>query len=180
MVPMLYRIPLLAVAVAFLSVGACAQTPASYGQQIAVAKTIVQDLKHIGVLTSTLTEKDLESINRAALGQGVKLFVGRVKDPSLIASLYKTLVNDKGSQIIWIPTQDDGLLHDMGFKYLRESSVRDKVGLLVPNNALVPSGALCSVATEEGKVKAYVNQRIAEAVGASIPAGEGPITFVVR
>lgn len=175
-------LPALVVILVVASIGVGhAQTPASFAQQIAVAKTMVQDLQQIGVLTSNLSDKELESINRAAAGQGVKLFIGKVKDMASVATMYKTLVSDKGSQIIWIPNAEDALLSDMGFKYLRESTVRDRVGLLVPNDALVPSGALCSILSEGGKVKAYVNQRVAAAVGANIPGGtDGPVTYVLR
>ena len=157
------------------------QTPAPYVQQVAVVKTLKADLSTIGVIESGLSEKSLQEIRRAGLGQGIKIVIGRAGSAGEVGPLYKKLVSESGVQMIWIPDPSDDMLLGIGFEYLRENTLSDKVGLIVPVEGLVQSGALCSVMTDGGKLKAFVNQRVAQVVGATIPAGDGEtITYVAR
>ncbi len=150
-----------------------AQSQVPYGQQIAVIKTIVPGVNSIGVMTSSLREKALEQIVRAATGQGVKVVVAKPEELSQITGLYNELVKDKKVNLLWIPDPEDKMLLGSGFDFLREKALGDKIGILVPQQSLVSLGALCSVVSENGKLTAYVSQRIAPLVGASVPAGDG-------
>ena len=49
----------------FAIAGASAQTSASYGQQIAVAKSLKPGLTTLGVFGSNLSDKTIEQISRA-------------------------------------------------------------------------------------------------------------------
>lgn len=153
----------------------------TYGQQLAVMKKIKAGLSTVGVLSNTLGDKALEDITRAAMGQGLKIFIARPKDAREIAALYKTLVVEKKVQMLWIPDGQDKLLLGVGFEFLKENALPDKIGLCVPDQGLVSQGALCSVGMENGKLTAYINQRISGVVGAEVPAEENsPINFVTR
>ena len=69
-----------------------AQTLASYGQQIAVAKMLRPDLAVLGVMSSKITDNAAESLTRAGMGQGVKIVIGRPQSAPDVPGLYKTLV----------------------------------------------------------------------------------------
>jgi ABC-type uncharacterized transport system substrate-binding protein len=147
-----------------------AQGQASYGQQIAVAKTLRSGLSTIGVFTSNLSDKAIEQINRAANAQGVKIVVAKPQDASQISSFYSKVVLEKKAELIWIPDAADQMLTGVGFEFLRAKALGDKIGLMVPTESMVPSGGLCMVLTEGGKVRVIVNQRIAQLIGISVPS----------
>lgn len=156
-----------------------AQSPASYGQQIAVMKMLKANLGTVGVLSSTISNKTMEDITRAAAGQGVKVVFARPKEAMEIAGYYKRLVGEKSVEVIWIPDVNDQLLLGIGFEFLKENTLPDKIGLYVPDQKFVSSGALCSVLSVSGKLTAYVNQKIARVVGVSVPSEEGSaVTYV--
>jgi ABC-type uncharacterized transport system substrate-binding protein len=147
-----------------------AQTQASYGQQIAVAKMLRAGLATIGVMTSNLSDKAIEQINRAATAQGVKIVVAKPQDASQISAFYAKLVSEKKAELIWIPDGGDQMLTGVGFEFLRAKALGDKIGLMVPSESMVPSGGLCTVLSEGGKVRVIVNQRIAQIIGISVPS----------
>ncbi len=174
------RLVCAALAIALGSI-ARAQSPAPYGQQIAVIKTIKPGIITIGVVASRLDEHSLEQIVRAATGQGIKIVVAKPQELTQVASLYNELVGDKKVDLLWIPDAGDKMLLGQGFEFLREKALHDKIGILVPDQALVSAGALCSVVTESGKLTAYVSQRIAPLIGASVPSDPGgSIRYVSR
>lgn len=152
---------------------------AGYAQQLAILKRLKPELTTIGVMGSTLSDKNIEAISHAAAGQGLKIAVGVPKSIRDIAEIYRKLV-EKGAQAIFIPDGSDNLVLGNGFEFLRESSLTDRVGIMVPQQSLVSGGALCSVTMEDGKIKAFVNQRIAQVVGANIPGGDEKVTYVTQ
>jgi ABC-type uncharacterized transport system substrate-binding protein len=157
-----------------------AQSPASFAQQLAVLKILKPGLTTIGVIQSGLSEKAMQDIRRAGLGQGVKVVIGKASSPGEVGPLYQKLVGEEGAQGIWIPDASDKMLLGIGFTYLREKALSDKVALLVPDESLVQSGAFCSVQSDGQKLTAFVNQRIAEVLGATIPGGGQDISYVTR
>jgi hypothetical protein len=68
----------------------------------------------------------------------------------------------------------------IGFEYLRESALADRVGVFVPQESMLAKGALCFVTTSGGKIKVYINQRIAQVIGATIPSDPSADRYVVR
>jgi ABC-type uncharacterized transport system substrate-binding protein len=154
---------------------------ASFGQQIAILKMIKPDLETIGIMATSLSEKDIANYTRSSLQQGVKVFIAQPKDAREIPVLYKKLISEKKVQLIIIPASDDKVLLDIGYEYLRENTLLDKVGLCVQDAALLSTGAFFALDKADGKLTAYVNQRVATIVGAMIPKQENPsITFVAR
>lgn len=151
---------------------------ASLGQQVAVMKTIKSDLKTVGVISSILNDKMTQDITRAGMSQGVTVVIAKPKDAREVASLYKKLVSDKKIQMLWIPDPADEIVMGLGMQYLIENAVMDKVGLCVPAKNLVAGGALCAIQSEDGKLTAFVNKKIAAVVGASVPAEASGINFV--
>ena len=151
----------------------------SYGQHIGVFKKLKADLTTVGVMTSNLSDKGIEEIQRVALQLGVKVFFAKGADGKDVPSLYKTLVNEKKVQFLWIPNADDRMLSV--FEYLKENAVPDKVGLCVPDQDLLTQGGLIFVTRENGKITAYVNQKMAAFVGVTMPSEEGSsINFVSK
>jgi ABC-type uncharacterized transport system substrate-binding protein len=146
------------------------QAPAWYGQQIGIAKKLRPDLKVIGVMGKELTDKAIESATRAGMGQGVTVVIVRPKSPTEIASLYKRLVSEKKAQMVLLPDPEDDLMTGLGFEYLREATLGDGVGLMVPKAEMVDGGGLCAVLTEGGNLKTLINHKVAGALGISIPA----------
>ncbi|HTX18070.1 MAG TPA: hypothetical protein VMG34_05345 [Bacteroidota bacterium] len=158
-----------------------AQGKPSYGQQIAVLKLLQPDLKVIGVMSSNLSDKEIQDITRAGLGQGEQIVVGIPQDPRDISQVYKKMVSEKKIQILWVPKSNDDLMMGVGFEYLRTNTLLDKVGLCIPDPSLLASGALCSVQIEGGKLTVYVNQKIASVLGAHVPTEESSsVTYVSR
>jgi ABC-type uncharacterized transport system substrate-binding protein len=158
-----------------------AQSTPGLGQHIGVMKVLYPGLKIIGVMGRDITEKMMQDLTRAGLGQGIQITIGRPKDAQEISAIYKKMVNEKGVQMLWIPESRDDLMMGVGFEYLRSTALLDKVGLCVPNQSLLASGALCSVQLEAGKVVTYVNQKIAGVLGINVPNDqESKITFVSR
>lgn len=154
---------------------------ATYGQQIAVMKIVNPNLKAIGVLGSALSDKNLQDIARAGLGQGVEIVVGRPKNAREISAIYQKMVSEKKVQMIWLPDVNDNLMLGVGFEFLRSTTLPDKIGLCVPNQSLLASGGLVSIHLESGKVTAYVNPQIASVLGASVPNDQSSgIAFVAR
>lgn len=158
-----------------------AQQTVTYAQMVFILKTLKPDLNIIGVLSNSLTEKDIASLTRGAQGQGVNVFVGQPGSAKEISELYKKLVSEKKAQIIIIPSADDEMILKVGFEYLVENSALDKVGLCVPDPQLLTQGAFCYITKENGKFAAYINQRVSTLVGAKIPeTGSPTITFVSK
>jgi hypothetical protein len=153
---------------------------AGYAQQFAILKRMKPELTTIGVIGSTLTDKNIEALTHAAVGQGLKIAVGVPKSIREIAEIYRKLVTENKVQIIFIPDGNDNIVLGNGFEFLKESSLSDRIGIMVPQQSLVGGGALCSVTMEDGKYKAFVNQRIAQVVGANIPGGDEKITYVTQ
>lgn len=163
------------------SPGARAQAAVPYAQQIYLMKTLKPSIKTIGVMGSGLSDEAIELLARAGAGQGVGIFVARPQNAKEIAMLYKKLTVEKAAEIIWIPEANDKLMAGVGFEYLRENTLVDKVGLCVPTFALVGEGALCNFHSQEGRLTAFVNKRIAEMVGVSIPgATANTVSYVVK
>ena len=120
-----------------------AQALASMSQQIAAMKMLNPGLKTIGVIGSTLTDKDLADITRYGMGMGVEMVFARPKDARDIASMYKKMVNDKKVQMVWMPDPNDKTMLEIGFEFLKDETLVDKIGLCVPKQELTQSGALC-------------------------------------
>ncbi|HVN47690.1 MAG TPA: hypothetical protein VMU30_02595 [Bacteroidota bacterium] len=152
---------------------------AGYAQQFAILKRMKPELTTIGVMGSMLNDKSIDALTHAAAGQGLKIVVGVPKSIHDVAEIYRKLV-DKGAQVIFVPDGSDNLVLGNGFEFLRESSLTDRIGIMVPQQSLVSGGALCSVTMEDGKYKAFVNQRIAQVVGANIPGGDEKVTYVTQ
>jgi uncharacterized protein YjaZ len=158
-----------------------AQSKPSFGQVLGVAKKLKTDLAVVGVMSTTLTSKDIESMTRSAMQQGVKLFVTEPKDVREVSALYKTLVNDKKVQLIIIPDNADKTMTGMGFDFIKENATIDRVGICAPDPSLVAQGAMCSVVRENDKIVVYVNQKVLAFVSAKIPTDEAStINFVLR
>lgn len=155
---------------------------ASFGQQVAILKMVKPDLEVIGIMTTTITEKDIASFTRSALQQGLKIFIAQPKDAREIPALYKKLITEKKAQLIFIPSSDDKVMLEIGYEFLKENALLDKVGICVPNATFLASGAFFALDKADGKLTAYVNQRVAAVVGAMIPKPEEnpSITFVAR
>ena len=166
--------------IAFLSQLAFAQKAGS-AQQIAVAKTLKAGLTTIGILSTTIDDKEIEKWTRAGMTLGVKVVIGKARVSMDVAGLYRTLVKDKGAQVIIIPDASDDVMTGVGFEFLRETAITDQVGVFAPTEALVANGALCCVTSEGGKLKAFVNQKIAAVLGANVPSDPGTsVTYVVK
>jgi ABC-type uncharacterized transport system substrate-binding protein len=158
-----------------------AQSKPSFGQQIAVIKILQPDVKIIGVMGATLSEKEIQDITRAGLAQGVQIVVGLPQNPREISDIYKKLVSDKKIQALLVPKGSDDMMMGVGFEYLRSNTLLDKIALYIPNPDLLSSGALCSVQVESGKLTVYVNQKIASLLGAHVPAEQSEsVTYVSR
>jgi hypothetical protein len=153
---------------------------ASFGQQVAVMKTIKADLKTIGVISSVMTDKMTQDLTRAGVSQGITIVIAKAKDAREVSSLYKKLVGERKIQILWIPDAGDDVVMGLGMDFLKENTAMDGVGLCVPAKNLVAGGALCCVQSEDGKLVAYVNKKIAAVVGATVPAESAGISFVMQ
>jgi ABC-type uncharacterized transport system substrate-binding protein len=157
------------------------QSTLSYGQYMYLLKSLKPALKNIGVMASTLTTEEIESLGRAATGLGIKVTVAKVTDARDIAGLYKTLVSEHRAEVIWIPDAADKLLLGVGFEYLRENTILDRVGLCVPARELVSDGALCSFKHDNQKFIVYVNRRVAQVVGINLPTNQNQdIAYVAQ
>jgi hypothetical protein len=157
------------------------QNAVTFGQQIAILKMIKPDLDAVGIMSTSLTEKEIGSMMRSSLQQGVKIFVAQPKDAREIPTFYKIMISEKKVQLILIPNADDKLLLDIGYEYLKENTMLDRIGVCVPDVKFLSNGAFFAIDKENGKLVAYVNQKVAVLVGAAIPAQENPsITFVAR
>jgi len=167
----------LSVCMAFISMPLLAQK-ASLSQQIAVMKALKPELKTVGVLAGSLTDKLTQDLTRAGLGQGITVVIAKPKDPREVVSLYKKMVSERKIQILWLPDAADEVVSGVSIDYLKENTAMDGVGLCVDDKKHIASGALLCVQSEGGKLTAYVNKKIAAVVGAAIP-GEGTgISFV--
>jgi ABC-type uncharacterized transport system substrate-binding protein len=153
---------------------------ASLGQQVAVMKTLKPDLKTIGVVSNNISDKMTQDLTRAGVSQGITIVIAKAKDAREVASLYKKLVSEKKIQMLWVPDASDDVVMGLGMDFLKENTAMDGVGLCVPVKALVASGALCCVQSEDGKLVAYVNKKLAAVVGATIPAEIAGISFVAQ
>ncbi len=158
-----------------------AQSKLTYAQSIFLLKALKPSLKSLGVIASTLTDQEIKSIGKAALGQGIKVTVAKVTDVREISSLYKMLVSEHNAELVWIPDKSDEVLLGVGFEFLRENTILDRVGLVVPTRDLVAKGALCSVESANEKVVVYLNKRIAQVDGINLPSNQDPsVQYVVQ
>lgn len=176
---MLVRFAGMLVCVVLLSYSSFAQK-ASLGQQVAVMKTMKGDLKTIGVISNNMTDKMTQDLTRAGVSQGITIVIAKVKDAREVASLYKKLVSERKIQMLWVPDPSDEVVMGLGMDFLKENTAMDGVGLCVPVKGLVAGGALCCVQSEDGKLIAYVNKKIAAVVGAAVPAESAGISFVMQ
>ncbi len=171
----------LSLAILLLCAGpiALAQTAATYAQHFAAMKMVHPALKRVGVLGSRLTERDMQDITRAAMTQGVEVYIGRPKNLRDIAGIYKTMVVDRRVSLLWLPDPDDALVTEEGFEFLRMRTLHDNLGLCVPNPSLLTSGGLMSVQREDKKLTIHINHRVAGLIGAATPNNSGgSIAFV--
>jgi hypothetical protein len=144
-------------------------------------KTLLPTLKNVGIMSSRLGREDVEKMRRAGLSQGVNTTIAKVSDVHEIPGLYRNLVSEHKSEIIWIPDGDDHMMLDIGLEFLRESTLEDKVGLCVPSNGAGLRGALCTFQEEDGKITVYVNWRIAKIIGVTVPGGKNPlVTYIMQ
>ncbi len=158
-----------------------AQSPITYGQQISILKSLKSDLHVIGVMAGNISEKDISNFSRTAQQQGIQVFVAQPKDPREIPDLYKKLIREKKAQLILIPNADDALMLQIGYEYLKENAIVDKVGVCVPDVSLISQGAFCFITKENGKFTVYINERVSSYVGAAVPKEENPsINYVLR
>ncbi len=152
------------------------QSAAAFGQQVAVAKKLRPDLTILGIISSTATDKSIEQMTRAGLAQSVKIVVARLKTPPEVPELYKALVSDKKVQMLILPDPADDMMTGMGFEYLREAALGDKVGLIVPLESLVSTGGLCFITNQGGTLKTVINYKVASMLGI-IPPSDGSLAF---
>lgn len=145
------------------------QTKVSYSQSMYLMKNLMPSLQKVGIIGSTLTADEIQSLGRAAAGLGLKVSVAQVSDVRDIAGMYKRLVNEYHVDLIWIPDESDNILLGIGFEYLQESTIVDRVGLCVPTRQLVSKGALCSVEHDNGKLTVFINRRVASVDGIKSP-----------
>ena len=158
-----------------------AQQPAALSQQIYVLKQLEPKLKTIGVMGSSISDKEMQDISRLGLSQGIEFVFARPKSPQEISLLYNQMVAQKKIQMIWLPYANDETMLGIGFQFLRENTPLDKIGLCAPKKPLVESGALCSVQKEEGKVVVYLNKKSAELLDIKVPASDpnSPVIYIV-
>ena len=157
------------------------QEKVTYGQNMYLMKSLLPSLQNVGVIASTLTQADIQSLGRAAAALGLKVSVAQVTELRDVAAMYKRLVNDYRVDMIWIPDKNDALLLGIGFEYLRENSIVDRIGLLVPARQFVSKGALCSLERDNGILTVYFNKRVASVDGIKTPAQQGDgITYVLQ
>ncbi len=158
-----------------------AQEKLTYAQNIFLLKALKPSLKSLGVIASTLTDQEIKAIGKAAMGQGIKVTVAKVTDVREISGLYKMLVTEHGAELVWIPDKSDEILLGVGFEFLRENAILDRVGLIVPTRDLVAKGALCSLESANQKVVIYLNRRIAQVDGINLPTSQDPsVQYVVQ
>ncbi len=154
---------------------------ATYGQQIAIAKVIKPGLTTIGVIGSKLDDKTIEGWTRAGLSLGVKVIIGLPQNVRDVPSVYKTLVKDKKVELLLIADASDDLMTGMGFDYLREVALNDRIGIFAPKPEMVNNGAICTVTSDNGQLKAYVNQKLAQVLGLTVPTESGQsISYVLQ
>jgi ABC-type uncharacterized transport system substrate-binding protein len=178
----LRAVSLVGIIICCYSNNAFAQSGVTLGQQIAVLKALKPNLEVIGVISGNISEKDVSSLTRAAMQQGIKLFVAQPTNPREIPELYKKLVKEKKAQIILLPNSDDQMVLKLGYDYLKENTVLDKIGMCVPDQTLLSQGALCYFCKENGKLTVYLNQRVSVFVGIDVPKKEenSIIDYVLR
>ena len=169
---MRFRIQLILISAVLLSMFIMsvmtAQTSAGYSQQVFAMTKIMPSVKMIGIISNRATDSFIQNTARAGLQFGVKVLIAKVNNPREIPDLYHTLLKD-GAKIIWLPDKDDAMLLDKGFEYLREITLEDKIGLCVPVSKMVSEGALCCILLEGNKVTVYIDRRVAQVVGATVP-----------
>lgn len=157
-----------------------AQTQAGYSQQIFAMTKIFPSAKIIGIISNKATDSFMQSATRAGLPFGMKVIIAKAKSPSEIPNLYHTLLKD-GVKIIWLPDKNDEMLLDKGFEYLREITLEDKIGLCAPVSHMVSEGALCCIQVEENKLTVYIDRKVAQVVGVTIPDDPtGAIKYVLK
>jgi hypothetical protein len=161
-----------------VSAGIAQNTP-GYPQMVYVAKMLKSDVKTVGIISATMTDKDVERGTRAGMGQNVAVVIARPKSAGEIATLYKRMVSEKKVQFILLTDPADELMTGLGFEFLREAALADGVGIIVVSEPLLAGGALACVINEGGQTRAVVNHKVATVLGIS-PAqgGETPLSYV--
>jgi ABC-type uncharacterized transport system substrate-binding protein len=153
----------------------------TFGQQLFLMKTLKPSLKRLGIMSFTLTNEDAQRFVRAGRSLGVTVTVGKVRGLTELSSLYRKLIVEFNTEMICIPEGDDKMMLGVGLDFLRESTLEDKIGLCVPTREAFAKGALCSFENDNNKFTVYVNRRIAEVVGATIPSGQSStIIYIVQ
>ena len=169
------------ICVGLVSITMHSQTKPTFGQQVYLMKTLKPSLKRVGIITFNLTDDEAGKLSRAGMAQGVKTTVARATDNHEISGLYRKLVSEYNAEMIWIPESDEKLFLGVGMEFLLASAIEDKVGLCVPTRDDVSKGALCCFQMENNKLTVYVNQRIAEVVGAVVPSQQdSKIAYIVQ
>jgi hypothetical protein len=157
-----------------------AQTSAGYAQQIFVMTKLMPSAKSIGIISNNVTDALTQAAARAGLPFGINVFVAKAEKPKDIPELYRMLLK-KGVKIIWLPDKNDAMLLNLGFEFLRETTLEDKIGLCVPIPKMVSEGALCCVQSNGNKLTVYIDKRVAQIVGANIPDDPAStVTYVLK
>ncbi len=146
-----------------------AQSKITFQQKIFVLKTLIPDLKTVGVIGSSISESEIQNFTRAGMAMGIKIVIGVPQNLRDASSIYKKMVKEQKIQVLDIPKSDDTMLLENGYEFFKENSVVDKVGLSVPTPAMVGSGALCSIVIEDGKIVAHINKKLILLFNGSVP-----------
>lgn len=158
-----------------------AQSNPPFLQQIFVMKEIHPDLKTIGVMGSAISGSERQEITRAGYSQNINIIFGLLQSIRDVPTVYRQLVSDHSVDIIWVPFHNDHVVIQDGFEYLRQNTLRDRVGLYVPLSDLVAAGALASIQNSGGGIVIYMNERVAEVVGVASAVEENDaITYVSK
>jgi ABC-type uncharacterized transport system substrate-binding protein len=158
-----------------------AQSKAAYGQQMFLLKSLKPGTKSIGVIGAALSDADVQSLTRAGMGLGLTVVVARPTNARDVAVLYKKLVADNKIELLLVAPGGGDWFEGASVEYLRENALLDRVGLCVPTMAHLAGGALCSIQSENGKLVVHVNQKVANVVGAAVPADQSAsIAYVVK
>ncbi len=160
---------------------ATGQAKAAYGQQLFLLKSLKPGAKTVGVIGAALSDADVQALTRAGMGLGLAVVVARPTNARDVAVLYKKLVSESKIDLLLVTAGGGDWFSGPSVEFLRENSLLDRIGLCVPSMEQLEGGALCSVQSENGKLVVHVNQKVAQVVGAAVPAEQsGSIAYVVR
>jgi ABC-type uncharacterized transport system substrate-binding protein len=160
---------------------AMAQSKAAYGQQLFLLKSLKPSAKTVGIIGASLTDQEVQSLTRAGMGVGLSVVVGRPANARDVAVIYKKLISDNKVDLLLVVPGGGDWFSGASVEYLVENSVLDRVGLCVPSLGQMQGGALCTIQSDNGKLVVHVNQKVANVVGATVPAEQNSsIAYVVR